>query len=288
MIALRMWRSKMALLACVITLFDTLGAIGRGLVDYAKDGVETAELFHYFTINANILTALAAGCIIPFAVEGIRKKYFTYPKWAAIFHYSGTISTTLTMVFAVFLISRYDPYMAFGGNNLFLHIICPILVLISFFMVESDNRFSLRDSLIGLTPLVIYCAVYLYEVVLVGEKNGGWPDFYHIMDISPLYITLSGVLLMGFGIAAAIRWGSNRLNEYRRKKLTARWREDADPVEIRIEVFGLGRYTGKNVDKNNISLPMDIIELLADRYDMKTDELLRVFIKGVSDGLKEK
>ena len=288
MISLRKWRSRMALLACVITLFATMDVIGKGLVDFSKNGTDIAELFHYFTINSNILTALAAGIIIPFAIEGIRKKRFTYPKWAAIFHYSGTICTTLTMIFAICVISWFDPNMAFGGTNLFLHLICPILVLISFFMVESDHHYTFRDSLIGLIPFFIYCSVYLYQVIFVGENNGGWSDFYHVTDYVPLYISFLGIMLMGFGIALAIRLFSNRLNECRRKKLTAFWKPDADPVEIKIEVFGLGRYTGKYGDKDNICLPLDILELMAKRYSIKTDELLRVFIKGMMEGMKEK
>ena len=278
----------MALLACVVTLFATLLMIGRGVAEYAGDGEGAGELFRYFTINANLFTALAAAFNIPFAIEGMRKKRFTYPKWAALFHYSGTICTTLTMFFSVCMISWFDPHLAFGGNNLFLHLVCPVLVLVSFFMVESDNRYTFRDSVLCLIPYFIYCAVYVVQVVLVGEGKGGWSDIYHLMDIIPVYVTLPAMILLGFGIAAAVGLLSNKLNNARRKKLTALWRKDADPVEIRIEVFGLGRYTGKYGDKNNISLPLDIIGMLADRYNMKTDELIRAFVRGITDGLQEK
>ena len=76
--------------------------------------------------------ALATTMIIPFAIEGIQKKRLTYPKWAQRIHYAGVINTTLTMVFVLFVISWYDPLLAFGEENFFLHIVCPLLVLISF------------------------------------------------------------------------------------------------------------------------------------------------------------
>ena len=288
MIALNVRRSRIALLACDVTLFATLFAIYGGLSEYAKDGEELKGLFQFFTSNANIITALAAGFILPFAVEGMRKKHFTYPKWLALFHYSGTICTTITMVVAVFLISWFDPHMAFGGNNLFLHIICPVTVLVSFFLVESDYEYSPRDSLLCLVPFFAYCMIYFFNVVILGPENGGWPDFYHFTDLVPVWVSLPGILLLGSGITAVIRRVSNWKIRLRKKRLTAKWSDDTDPVAVRIEIYGLGRYTGKHVDKNNISLPMDIIELVADRYGMKTDDLLRVFVKGVAEGLKER
>ena len=287
MISLHTWRSRIALTACIVTLFDSLAMIGRGMVEYATGGTDVRNLFHYFTVNSNFLTAMASATIIAYAVDGIRKKRFTYPNWTALLHYCGTVCTTLTMVFAVGLISWYDPRMALGGTNLFLHLICPLLVLIAFFLVESDNHFTARDTLIGLIPFAIYCMIYLYEVVIVGPEQGGWRDFYHFTDFVPIYVALPAMCLLAFGIATGIRLLANRLNAVRQRKLTALWPEEASPVEIKIEVFGLGRFTGRNGDENNISLPLDILEMLSERYGIKLDELIRAFIKGVTDGLQD-
>ena len=222
MISLHDWRSRVALIACIVTLFASLAMIGRGMVEYTTGGTDARVLFHYFTVNSNFLTAIASGTIIAYAVDGIRKKRFTYPKWTALLHYSGTVCTTLTMVFAIGLISWYDPRMAFGGTNLFLHLICPLLVLIAFFLVESDNNYTVRDTLIVLIPFAIYCVIYLYEVVIVGPEQGGWQDFYHFTDFVPIYVALPAMCLLAFGIATGIRLLSNRLNAVRRRKLRRR------------------------------------------------------------------
>ena len=34
-------------------------------------------------------------------------------------------------------------------------------------------------------------------------------------------------------------------------------------------------------------MPLDIIELIARRYDMKEEELIRIYTKGVLDSIKE-
>ena len=73
LITLQARNSRTALIACVITLFFALYGIAGGLVLYAYNGDVAKELFRYFTVDSNLLTALGAGMLIPFAVEGIRK-----------------------------------------------------------------------------------------------------------------------------------------------------------------------------------------------------------------------
>ena len=287
MIDLHRGRSRMALLACVIALFAALYAIGVGLVYYAGKGEPATMLFRYFTIDSNILTAFGASVAIPFAVEGIRNKRFTYPKWAALLHYSGTICVTLTMVFAVCIISWYDPVMAFGGANFLLHLVCPIMVLVSFFLVESDHRYTLRDSVLCLIPFFVYAVVYFLLVVVIGADRGGWEDIYHLADNVPIFFTFPAMVLLAFGISSAIRWFYNRKAARRAAALEARWKDDVDPVEIKVEIFGLGRYMGKTGDENYAIIPLDILAMLADRYGMKTEELISAYAKGLVDALEE-
>ena len=66
------------------------------------------------------------------------------------------------------------------------------------------------------------------------------------------------------------------------------WSEDLCPIEIKIEEYGLGRYTGMHDEVTNISVPIDIFQQFAQRYDVTVDELAKTFAKGVTDGLKER
>ena len=130
------WRSIVALCACLITLVFSLVPIGYSLQYLTLEDVR--RLFRWFTTDSNILTGLSAILIVPYAIEGISKKRLTYPKWLQRIHYAGTNCLTLILVFTVFFISQYDRSMAFGGTNFFLHIICPIMITVSFFMTESN------------------------------------------------------------------------------------------------------------------------------------------------------
>ena len=44
---------------------------------------------------------------------------------------------------------------------------------------------------------------------------------------------------------------------------------------------------GKHEESCNVTIPLDIIELIARRYDMKEEELIRIYTKGVLDSIKE-
>ncbi len=288
-IARSRWRSRLALLAGLITVSFSLYAIGGGMVIYAENGQPIAELFHYFTINSNCLTAFSACLILPFAVEGIRKKHFSYPEWVAMLHYCGMVCTTLTMVFSAGIMSLIDPESAFGGYNLYLHVVCPVMVIVSFFLVESGRRFSRKEAILAAVPALLYEAIYAVEVVIVGKERGGWADIYHMTEYAPIAVAALVVTLLALTLSLLIRFLYNRLAGLRLRRLEARlWPPDVDPAEINVEMFGLGRYMGKHADRGFTELPLDLIETIAGRYHLSAEKLIKPYVRGVLDSLKER
>ena len=190
MIDLHKWRSAVALVACVVTMVLSISAITSNLIKYVDSGLGIRDLLQYFTIQSNLMTALASSFIIPYAINGIRRKRFVYPKWLSMLHYSGTLCTTLTMVFALLFILPHDRDLAIGAHNFFLHVICPIGILISFCMVESSYKYSRKDNLICLLPVLVYSLVYLTMVVIIGEERGGWKDLYLLDEFIPWYFSI--------------------------------------------------------------------------------------------------
>ncbi|MBQ1788426.1 MAG: hypothetical protein II004_05800 [Erysipelotrichaceae bacterium] len=290
MISLYKRRSIIALIAGIIVFVVSLAAISGGLINtYTHWQKETNySLFHYFTVNSNLLSATGAAFMIPYAVEGIRKKRFVFPRWVSLFQYSGAICTTLTMIFSIlFIFPSQGPKTAFGGMNFYLHIICPIAALILLFSVETDIRFTLSDSMICLLPFFLYAVAYVTNVVLVGEENGGWRDIYYIATYTPAAVSAPLMFMLGFGVSYLISFFYNRLSDLRQKRFISMWKDDATPVEINIEVYGLGRYNGKHMEDNNLAMPVDIFRMLSAKYGMDLSSLCRVYNKGVIDGLKE-
>ena len=276
------WRSTLALIACLVTLFLSVGSIAYGIITDPPELVNTE--FEWFTVDSNLFMAFAAMMIIPFAIEGIQKKLFTYPRWALLIHYAGVINTTLTMIFTLGFISWYNPAKAFGEENKYLHILCPFLVLLSFFLVEARHTLTRKDNFIALIPFSIYCALYVYNVVYA--KN--WDDHYMLNTLAPFYVSLPLVYLLIYVIGYLIRIAHNKLLRYRDSELKKIWDEELDPITVKIEIYSLGTHAGIHEEKDNISVPFDILEEVSEKFDIKLEELARAFSKGVIDGLKEK
>ncbi|MBO5551016.1 MAG: hypothetical protein J5966_03570 [Lachnospiraceae bacterium] len=280
-------RSIIALIACLSALLFSINGILIGLILYTRNGETPSELFRYFTVDTNLITALSAGMLAPFAVEGIRKKRFSCPRWTARLYYIGTSCISLIMLFAVFVISWTDPVMAFGGANFYLHIICPIMVMLSFFFIESNYMYTVKDALICLIPFAVYSFVYFIEVVIIGEAKGGWPDYYSLTTNAPVAVSAAAMFIFAFVVALLIGRISNRLSKSRLDKLEkGLWDDEVSPAEIKIELFGLGRYMGRHEDSCNAALPLDIIELIANKYGLSKEELIRPYLKGLMDSIK--
>lgn len=277
------WRSTTACIACIVTIVLTVGSIiNAGMRSTSM--AEVHDLFEWFTIDSNFITGIATLMILPYTIEGISKKRLTYPKWLLLIHYSGAICTTVTFAFALGILSWYDSSVAFGNENIFLHIVCPILVLISFFMVESERRLTRRDTLIGLVPFTIYAFLYLFHVVVLKV----WNDHYQLNARIPFYYTMPMMFLLAIGIAVIIRVIHNKILKVREQSLRQMWSEDLDDVSVKIEIYSLGYHAGLHQDEQDISIPFDILKDISKRFHIKLEELSKAYTKGVIVGLEEK
>lgn len=275
------WRSVVAFVACLITFIFSLLSIAYGILNDIPENISTE--FQWFTVDSNILTSLAAVMILPYTIEGILKKRFTYPKWAQIIHYAGTICMTITFIFVLCFVSWYDQELAFAEENFFLHIICPLAVLVSFFMVEANHKLTRKDSLLALIPFASYAFIYLYNVVFAKR----WLDHYKLNTFVPYYISLPLMFILAYLIASLIRYIHNNLLKKRSEKMRLIWNEELDPVSIKIEIYSLGIHAGMHQTKEDISIPFDILEDISKTFNIKIEELTKAYTKGVIDGIKE-
>jgi len=283
-IALYHTRSVVALAAGTGVFCAALAAIFWGIRQYA-DG---ESLFHYFTVNANLLAAVGAAFMIPYAVEGIRKKRFVLPSWVVRFQYCGAVCVAITLVSTLCFILPVQGADGVSGMNFWLHLVSPVLTVVLFQCVESGVSFTRRDALVVLIPYWIYMALYFVMVILVGEENGGWQNIYSVKAYLPVWVTVPMMLLLGYLVALALGKIQNRRVRAARDRITRRWESDLSGVELRIEAFGLGRYMGLHCADSHLSIPVDIFELMAERYGVSLQDLTRAFVKGGLDGMEER
>ncbi len=284
LLVLQRYRSVITLIACTVTLAVTLYAIGMALVDYVTDHRDIIDLFKYFTTLSNMLTALAASFIIPYAINGFRSKHFSYPKWVSMMHFAGTSCTTFVSFFTVFFIGPYNREFAFGGSNFYLHVICPLMVLISFIFVESHYRYTTKEFLICMLPFFIYSIIYLINVVFIGR----WKDLYLLNTLLPFYISLPLVYIAYFGISYLIKTLSLYVSKLQQKKMFSPWEDDADPLNIKIDVYGMGIDKAVHIkDDDELNVPIGILEALGKKYSIDLKELIKIYTKGLLEGLRD-
>lgn len=135
--------------------------------------------FRYFTIDSNILAAIASLLLLPCEFRCISGKSDAVPPALNVLKLAGTTAVAIT--FAVVLVFL-GPTMGYGkmfeGTNVLMHAICPILAIVSFLFFDGGSPLSEKQSRPALLPVVVYGFGYLLMVVILTETRGGWPDFY--------------------------------------------------------------------------------------------------------------
>lgn len=168
-----------------------------------KNGFES---FRFFTTDSNILSAIAALVVVIFDIKILRGKIRSLTHAVEVFKFIGTTAVMLTFCTVVFfLIPIYGPALQLLGTAFHMHVGGPMMALLSFSIVEKNTRISIPEALLGLLPMAVYGAVYFTEVVLIGEQNGGWMDFYAFNRNNNWPITIIVMLTATTAISFLVR-----------------------------------------------------------------------------------
>ncbi len=167
----------MNLLNFVLVLISVLWFFGADGKAAGSGNMRTggAACFRFFTNDSNILCALVSLAMIPFNIRSLRMGKSCVPRAMTVLKYIGTVAVTLTMTVVLIFLGPTQGYgKMFSGVCLELHLLCPLLAILSFCFFERGNPLARRDTLLALLPTFIYGTVYLILVVFAGK----WPDFY--------------------------------------------------------------------------------------------------------------
>ena len=180
-----------ALISCAIVVVCVCVGVVMNLTtiydeDFDNMGIRT---FCMFTVNSNILAGISSFAIIPYAIDGLRKKEYTLPNWVVVFMMTGAVAVALTFLVSLFILSPVKGFvLIFTGSRFFLHGVCPILNIIAFCVFVTSHKVSVKQTFFSLIPVAIYAIVYFIMVVVITEKRGGWSDFYGFATRIPFWI----------------------------------------------------------------------------------------------------
>lgn len=141
------------------------------IVLYAKRSPMHLVLRYYTTLS-NIFSGVAALAVFLFRLTG------EVPQAVLLLKYSATVTVTVTFLTCMFFLGPFVTgfKVLLTGTELFMHLICPLLALFSYFAWDKPSA-PLASVLLGMLPMILYGFLYLNKAVLSPEEKR-WPDFY--------------------------------------------------------------------------------------------------------------
>ncbi|MCQ2354608.1 MAG: hypothetical protein MJ102_05820 [Clostridia bacterium] len=185
-------------LISILWFFRPAGA-GAGVGNMSSGGT---GCFRFFTNDSNILSALISLAVVPFNIKSIISGKDEIPDLIMTLKMIGTAAVTLTMtVVLVFLGPTQGFAKMYSGVCFELHLICPLLAIISFCFFERGLFITKKRLLWVLLPTFIYGTVYLINVVFIQT----WKDFYGFNIGGFWYISYFVIHIVTFLIALVLR-----------------------------------------------------------------------------------
>lgn len=169
--------------------------------------------FRYFTVDSNVLAALAVLAALPFKYRRLINGK-PLPSWCAVFCFVGVTASTVTfMTVMLFLGPNLGYYNMFLGNNMLLHLICPVCMALSFiFDFGAEKKLKIAYTPLSILPTAVYAVLYFIMVLGIGLENGGWEDFYGFNMGGMWYLSGVAMFLATYGIGVFL-WASHRVSE---------------------------------------------------------------------------
>ncbi len=189
-------------LKSVLAFFD-LGGEGN----MAVTGVTG---FRYYTTDSNVLAAVFGLFPLYFSLRSLIRGKLQLPYWVIYLKFVGTCLVTVTFAVVLGFLGPMTPYgyrAMYQGNNLFTHLINPLLAVLSLWGAESypHTVIRTRDCFLSLIPTAVYGAVYFTQVLV----RKAWPDFYMFTRGGLWAVAVLAVgtlaLLAAFGLRALQR-----------------------------------------------------------------------------------
>lgn len=281
-----LFRCILALVMSSAVFFCTFIGVVQGLLTLPSELTPErgGKVFKLFTVNSNLVAALGAGAMIPFAVDGVKKLRYSIPKWVTRLHFAGTICVTLTMIFAFAFILPAHGSSAVSGMNFWLHAFCPVFNILLFLFIDSERRLDLKDSFICMIPFFVYACIYIVMVAVLGEEHGGWRDIYNLLKFVPVWVAVPMMSALAFGIAELLRRLHNCVSNARKVR-TAKYMvgkiSEKSHEEILSDAEKLGEYIQGRRDNKEIVVPREWLSLYAQKFgEGDVGELCHRFLTG--------
>ena len=151
-------------------------------------------ILRFFTALSNLLCGAAALTV------AISRLMGDVPQAVLLFKYMGTVSVTVTMLTVLLFLGPTIGFrLLLTGPDFWLHLVCPVLALVSYFGWDQPEM-PFAGVLLGVLPVALYGALYLYQVIFAKS----WEDFYGFNRGGKWKISLAAMLAATVLVSVAL------------------------------------------------------------------------------------
>jgi len=179
--------------------------------------VSKIEMFKFYTVDSNILMAIISLIFAIYEIKLLKGKIDKIPNKIFILKIIGTSAISLTfIVTALFLTPQYGLYAMYNNNNLFFHLIVPLLSLITYIVFEKhENKY--KYAIYGIIPMFIY-SIYYTSMIIINLDNDGLTfkyDFYGFLNgkITNVFIVIPVIYLVSYLISILIIFLNKKISK---------------------------------------------------------------------------
>ena len=172
--------------------------------------------FKYFTVDSNIFAGLISLAYVIYKFTPKGKESEKLPPAFYILKLAATTGVTLTMMVTVFFLaptSNGQFLRYFMNSNFFMHLITPLLCIISFIFFEAAEAKKLSVTIPGILPMLLYSFYYTPNILLHldnGKVNPAY-DWYHFLagGLNTIWFVIPLLYLVTWIFAFAL-WALNK------------------------------------------------------------------------------
>ncbi len=136
--------------------------------------------FKYFTVDSNVFAGLVALVFLIYKLSPSGKRNSKLPKVLYVLKLAATTGVTLTMMVTVFFLAPHSTttYFAyFMNSNFFMHLVTPLLCIISFVFFEPAEKHPFALTFAGIIPMLLYGFYYIPNILLHLENGKTSHDY---------------------------------------------------------------------------------------------------------------
>ena len=129
-------------------------------------------ILRYFTVLSNLFCAAASLAVAAARLWG------AVPNGLLMLKFIGTAAVTITLLTVMLFLGPvvYDYKALLTGPDLWLHLVCPVLALLTHFLWDRPVM-GFGGMLLGILPVLLYGCMYLYRIFYAPPEKR-WEDFY--------------------------------------------------------------------------------------------------------------